>query len=355
MNAKLIAMAAATAALATSAQAADLPAAAGPVDYVQACDAFGAGFFKLPGKDTCIRVGGRVRTQLESGDLKSDANKYAGYAKGYFRLTSMTDSEIGMIKTYSELSILHDFNGVEGADDAGAEDVYVQISNNIGSFLIGKTTSQFDGYTGSAAVGIIGRNWSDTGLMQVSYTASLGAGVSAAVSAEASGYRGGEDNRADFVGKLKIAQGWGSAQVAGAYHDVKGSDDAGYAFGGNVNFDLGTVGVEGTSVVFQAQYANKAMNYLGYATADEANQSGYAFSAGTNVALTDTVSFQLDGSYLKVDNKSIKDVTRTAIDGSISWTPEANMLFALDAGFAKEKAVATTDSAKVAARVQYTF
>ncbi|MDB5595901.1 MAG: hypothetical protein JWM36_2862 [Hyphomicrobiales bacterium] len=44
------------------AQAADLPMRkAAPVEYVKVCDAYGAGFFYIPGTDTCIKIGGRVR------------------------------------------------------------------------------------------------------------------------------------------------------------------------------------------------------------------------------------------------------------------------------------------------------
>ena len=47
------------------AQAADLPARkAAPVEYVKVCDAYGAGFFYIPGTDTCIKVGGRVRADF---------------------------------------------------------------------------------------------------------------------------------------------------------------------------------------------------------------------------------------------------------------------------------------------------
>ncbi len=43
-------------------QAADLPSRkAAPVEYVRVCDAYGRGFFFIPGTDTCIRIGGRVR------------------------------------------------------------------------------------------------------------------------------------------------------------------------------------------------------------------------------------------------------------------------------------------------------
>lgn len=41
------------------AQAADLSVAE-PVEYVKACEAFGAGFFYLPGSDTCLQITGNV-------------------------------------------------------------------------------------------------------------------------------------------------------------------------------------------------------------------------------------------------------------------------------------------------------
>ena len=44
------------------ANAADLPSKkAAPATYVKVCDAYGAGFYTIPGSDTCIKVGGRVR------------------------------------------------------------------------------------------------------------------------------------------------------------------------------------------------------------------------------------------------------------------------------------------------------
>ena len=52
---------AAVLATAVSAQAADLPTRkSAPVQYVKVCDAYGAGFFYIPGTDTCLRVGGVV-------------------------------------------------------------------------------------------------------------------------------------------------------------------------------------------------------------------------------------------------------------------------------------------------------
>ena len=61
----LLGSAAAIAAVAV-AQAADLPSMkAAPVNYVKICDAYGAGFFFIPGTDSCIRLGGYVRAEYQ--------------------------------------------------------------------------------------------------------------------------------------------------------------------------------------------------------------------------------------------------------------------------------------------------
>ena len=48
----------------TGAQAADLPTVE-PVEYVRICDAFGTGFYYIPGTDTCLRIAGYVRVELQ--------------------------------------------------------------------------------------------------------------------------------------------------------------------------------------------------------------------------------------------------------------------------------------------------
>jgi Porin subfamily len=44
------------------AQAADLPVKAKAVEYVRICSLYGAGFFYIPGTDTCIKFGGYLRS-----------------------------------------------------------------------------------------------------------------------------------------------------------------------------------------------------------------------------------------------------------------------------------------------------
>src|SRR5258707_4452963 len=45
------------------AQAADLPVKAKPVEYVKVCSLYGAGFWYVPGTDTCIKIGAYVKLQ----------------------------------------------------------------------------------------------------------------------------------------------------------------------------------------------------------------------------------------------------------------------------------------------------
>ncbi len=66
MNMKTLLGTAAGLMVASSAYAADLPGDAAPaaVDYVKVCDSFGKGYFNIPGTETCIKIGGRVRAGL---------------------------------------------------------------------------------------------------------------------------------------------------------------------------------------------------------------------------------------------------------------------------------------------------
>src|SRR5258708_8875186 len=51
----------------SGAQAADLPVKAKAVEYVKVCSLYGAGFYYMPGTDTCIKLGGYLRFDLVLG------------------------------------------------------------------------------------------------------------------------------------------------------------------------------------------------------------------------------------------------------------------------------------------------
>src|SRR5438445_8457921 len=100
----------------SGAQAADLPVKAKAVEYVRICSLYGAGFFYIPGTDTCIRLGGylRVDTTFDGGHHGAPAwngdlgqkNRYRDYfvARSRMALTvdTRTATEYGVVRTFGQ-------------------------------------------------------------------------------------------------------------------------------------------------------------------------------------------------------------------------------------------------------------
>src|SRR5712664_1109576 len=98
------------------AHAADLPVKAKAVEYVRVCSLYGAGFFYIPGTDTCIKLGGYLRVDTTfnggihgqpawSGDL-GQQNRYRDYFASRSRLAltidTRTATEYGVVRTFGQ-------------------------------------------------------------------------------------------------------------------------------------------------------------------------------------------------------------------------------------------------------------
>ena len=71
MNIKSLLLGSAAALVAvTGARAADAVVVAEPepVEYVRVCDVYGAGFYYMPGTETCLKVSGYIRYDMGVGD-----------------------------------------------------------------------------------------------------------------------------------------------------------------------------------------------------------------------------------------------------------------------------------------------
>ena len=112
--------------VAGSAFAADLPAKkAAPAAAVTACPAFGAGFFTIPGSDTCIQLGGYMNNLTTYSDEDQSTSNAAE-----LRLTidARSNSEIGVIRGFGRIG------------NAGMERAYVQV----GGLTVGRNASLAD-------------------------------------------------------------------------------------------------------------------------------------------------------------------------------------------------------------------
>src|SRR5205809_4805644 len=86
----------------SGAQAADLPVKAKAVEYVRICSLYGAGFYYIPGTDTCIKLAGYIRADVTfnggnygqpsfSSDL-GQGNRYRDYFSTRSRMQLNVDT-----------------------------------------------------------------------------------------------------------------------------------------------------------------------------------------------------------------------------------------------------------------------
>jgi hypothetical protein len=265
-------------ALSGGALAADLPVKAKAVEYVRICSLYGAGFFYIPGTDTCIKIGGYLRadttfnggahgTPAWNGDL-GQGNRFRDYFVSRSRMAltidTRTATEYGVVRTFGQGDF--QFNNVGGSTSNPAalstfsanllstpgggyvavEYVFIQFAG----FTFGKSASAYatpwQGFPGNINSNLLGGQNTDTGVNNIQYTAELGNGVSLSIGLDdptvwnrtsvynlsipsAIGANGTGSNAyagthmPEVVGRLRVDQAWGLFQVSGALHEVSGS------------------------------------------------------------------------------------------------------------------------------------
>src|ERR1700739_1546173 len=99
----------------SGAERADLPVKAKAVEYVRICSLYGAGFFFIPGTDTCIKLGGYFRADVTfnaagahgqpawNGDA-GEQNRYHNYfvdrSRMILTVDTRTATDYGLVRTY---------------------------------------------------------------------------------------------------------------------------------------------------------------------------------------------------------------------------------------------------------------
>ncbi|MER9998667.1 porin [Mesorhizobium sp. M0051] len=253
MNIKSLLLGSAAALIAVSgARAADAVVVAEPepAEYVKICDVYGAGYFYIPGTETCLRIGGYVRYDIGGGDVGSfdgatsadheDGGKSndTWYKNARFTLKTWTgqETELGTLKTYTETrwnfgnhqSDLGSGALGEGVDNggsvnsAGMKGVSLNFAwIQLGGLRVGKDESAFDtfiGYAGNVIQDtLVPYGDFDTNVVQYYFDA--GNGFSAVVSLEeGEGEVGTIDSYVPHVvGGVKYTQGWGAITGVVAY------------------------------------------------------------------------------------------------------------------------------------------
>jgi hypothetical protein len=237
MDTKSLALISATALISvTGGRAADAVVVAEPEpqspQYVKICDVYGAGYFYIPGTETCLRIGGYIRydtsfgdggrvldgrqaTDVLNGDLK---NAWKNYARFDLKTWTGQETELGALKTYTETR----FNYPDG----GPSNVTLNFAwIQLGGLRVGKDESTYDtfiGYAGNVVQDtIIPYGIKDTNLIR--YYFDSGNGFTAVASLEeGSGVDTIDSYVPHVVGGVKYKGDWGAITAVGAYNSAWG-------------------------------------------------------------------------------------------------------------------------------------
>ena len=267
------------------AQAADLPVkapAAAPVEYVRVCSLYGAGFWYIPGTDTCMKVGLFTKIDMHYGGnsnggafgygsnpntgdpagqlTRSGTSNFGILTRGQVSFDFRTQTEYGTLRQFADMGSTYASSNFGGNATAAETAFYVDRAFiQFAGITAGQMRSFYDIFFSGAYGLIMGHVSHDTapsGVIGIAYTWQLGGGFSFSASledgGETNGGRGhsasnlsyntgnaaigftpafdlaagvtdnGGVNFYDPIANIRLDQEWGYAAISGAAHQVRG-------------------------------------------------------------------------------------------------------------------------------------
>lgn len=362
------------------AQAADLPLKAKAIEYVKVCSLYGAGFYYIPGTDTCIKLGGYLRAETSLGTSYhfeppengvGGANNrlsdyYSSRARQDLTIDTRTATEYGLLRSYAELTLTWTGGAYSGAGTGGTtytSSTAAQIGGGFlglyyafiqfAGFTFGKATSQFTTPWAQYPANIIdlpgSSGWDPVN--QVAYTFDFGQGVTASVSAEdpvirsttniwnasaatatglASGAYGANDiggSRApDLVGTVTVDQAWGYFKAAVAAHNNHAAYYGASEVTGHPGDKWGWAGQLALSIKNLPTGANDSINLTGVYTNGASRYNFEDYMSGTTFAIYRGTS--LPGAYQSLGLAGVSDSVFVTGSGQ-----ELTTTYGFNAGF----------------------
>ena len=323
------------------AQAADLPSRkAAPVNYVKICDAYGAGFFYIPGTDTCLRVGGYVRAEWQYSQGRRTytfipANTVVGFqtpsqvpgsfntagteVRGRVDLDARTPTAMGTVRTMVQLRAANT-SGIRNTNPANNAN-WTLSSASATSITAERAFVQWAGFTFGIAPenyammpsqAYLGNPWTGfpNGMKQLAYTATFGGGFSATLAIEdrtdfayAPVYSHTPTNGYHLVGNVRVDQSWGFAAIHGMIGNNSLRSD--YQINGIGN---GVLTGAGTNTTNNALIGSRTVG--GYAIGATVKLNLPMIAAGDAVWLTANYTKGLLGSLLS--NGSLQNLSTSS-------------------------------------------
>ena len=325
-------------AVTSGAQAADLALAVEPIDYVKVCDAFGTGYYYIPGTDTCLHIHGYAQMDVWYHENKTVGNIYgygtaltlagvynaalAIYNGGTFDGTAQINgtalkdsyksnwefksevgvdflaksmSDLGPIVTFADFRAASNNDDLHGVTTPGVRNAYVNsYYGSIGPIMFGYTQSTFDvggGFTYDGAV----REDKKTDQVRLSYLMGTW-GIMLGLEDPRDKYAGPKNatgNYPDLVLSLTGNMAGLDLQVSGGVTDR--TSGTGWGVAAAATADLGG----GAKLKFAGAYSDDAQAYVGDTNCSGVCDDGKWWSAFVSgiVALSGNMSAAATVSY----------------------------------------------------------
>jgi len=318
-----------------------------PVDYVKVCDAYGAGFFYIPGTETCLSINGYVWFQLTANSNQDDGTDTPGYydvdhhgfnttTRARINFDARSDTELGTLRGWIRLQA--DFNGSKIGDGPVAIDqAWVQLGGLAMGYGESAWFYQFNNSTGNyGSFSWGGLYYGYQERSQIRYEFGGKTGIYGLISLEEPADE--ITYGADIVGRIGYGAAWGAVALTGAYdHDRTGAPvggDAGWALSGSALFNL--PGMPGSAIKVIGYYNGSDSNYGPGSPVKGLVAGGFLlgqpqwsvlasflYQATPNLGLI--VSAQYFGdAYIAGGDDTVDNTTAWAAEVSAVWTPVKN-------------------------------
>ena len=330
---------------AAAAQAADLSVAE-PVDYVKVCDAFGAGYWYIPGTDTCLKIGGLVQFDV---NFHSTKNEYYGGTHSaswdmageyHLNATAKSMTEYGPLTGWIELRGL---SNLADSSNTPKREAYVDSAYlELGMLKAGQFESNYH-YFGSYNIGWDSYDAADDNVNQVALTwAASGFGIQLAVE-DPRGRWGSSLSTSystpDIVGDITWANGPWDAKLSAGYADTTAGGGFGAQIGAQVKLDQLAPG-DMLGAVFawsQSEAPNFGAEGEGLGKGGSTWSAVVAFKHFWAPTLQSNVTFQYaDESGTSSPAKA--NWNGYTIAGNLVWSPVTNFFAGVEVAYAKTSA-----------------
>jgi hypothetical protein len=366
---------AAVVAAASGARAADavvMAPAPEPMEYVRVCDVYGAGFFYIPGTETCLKIGGYIFYEMSAtsrdglGDTPTqhvgNADEWRKYIRTRVFFDARSETAWGTLRGYIQMQTDYTDGapgrGVPGFLGGGAtNDPDVGLDEawlSLGGFRAGYAPSAFTYTVNGGPSGYGTHSWnglyygySERQFIQYNFTAGNGLFATVSLESDPSGFGGvgiasDPDYIPDVVGKIGITQGWGTVwgtvgvdedsantgvTFSGVPASIDGTGDTEWAASAGIFLNI--PGMVGDSLKVVGYYASDPNAYWAYGDWSVLGSYYHQF--------TPTFGASVGGQYIANTNyDAAGDPNLWLAELNLVWTPVVDFEVRSEITYAKE-------------------